>query len=256
VSAFSFPGPVEIIAHRGYSARAPENTLGALESGLDAGADAVEFDLHPAADGTPVLMHDDTLDRTTDGSGLVSQRTVQELGQLDAGSWFGAEWTGESVPLLATVMTALHGRCRRVYAEVKRSGEAEDLDRVVEAVQAARMFPNTVFISMDWDALDGIRQLSGEANIGYIVDSPRRVGEAIDRAEGDVGALLDFKAAILLDDPTVAHHCTNRGIELACWTVNDTERAKALLDLGVPRITTNEVAALVAWKTTLPQETP
>jgi glycerophosphoryl diester phosphodiesterase len=253
---FSFAGPVEIIAHRGFSARAPENTWAAIESGLEADADAVEFDLHPASDGTPVIMHDDTVNRTTDGRGRVSSHTAEELSGLDAGSWFGSAFAGEPVPLLTTVMHALSGRCNRVYAEVKRSRDARDLERVVEAVEEASMLEATVFISMDWDALDRIRDLSDATAVGYIVDKPRRIAEAVQRAEGDPAALLDFDAKILLGDPVVAYDCTDRGIELACWTVNDTRDAQSLFQMGVPRITTNEVATLVAWKTTLTLEEP
>jgi glycerophosphoryl diester phosphodiesterase len=251
---FRVPDPVEIIAHRGFSARAPENTWAAIEAGLEVGTDAVEFDIHPASDGTPVLMHDDTVNRTTDGRGRVSAHTVEELGGLDAGSWFGSAFAGEPVPLLTAVMRALDGRCDRVYAEVKRSRDARDLERVVEAVEEANMLEATIFISMDWDALDRIRGHSDGAAIGYIVDKPRRIAAAVQRAEGDPAALLDFDARILLGDPVVAHECTERGIELACWTVNDTRDAQSLFEMGVPRITTNEVTAMVAWKTTLTSE--
>jgi glycerophosphoryl diester phosphodiesterase len=79
---------IEIIAHRGYSGRAPENTLAALEAAVAAGADAVEFDLHTAACGTPVLFHDGMLSRTTNGVGPVRRRTLEQLKTLDAGKWF------------------------------------------------------------------------------------------------------------------------------------------------------------------------
>ena len=78
----------EIIAHRGYSAVAPENTLAAVERALEAGADAVEWDVHVAACGTPVLIHDASLGRTTNGFGPVRRRSLSQLQALDAGSWF------------------------------------------------------------------------------------------------------------------------------------------------------------------------
>ncbi len=78
-----------MIAHRGFSSRAPENTIAAFDLAIDAGFDNIELDVHLSADGVPVVIHDDALDRTTDGSGQVSSLTLPELRALDAGAWFG-----------------------------------------------------------------------------------------------------------------------------------------------------------------------
>ena len=109
----------------------------------------------------------------------------------------------------------------------------------------------TVFISMDWDALVTIREAVPEARIGYIVERPRRADEALERAKDDALALVDFDARILLAMPRLADRARALGVPLAAWTVNTTGIATRLLELGVPRITTNEVADLVAWKRTL-----
>ena len=242
---FGFDGAAEIIAHRGFSARAPENTLAALELGIDAGADAVEFDLHSTEDGVPVLLHDSTLDRTTDGSGPVHRRT------LDAGSWFDPAFAGEPVPTLASVLTAVGGRVARIYAEVKRDPRPEDVARLTGLVVDAGLLDRTVFISMDWNALDGVRRIAPEALVGYIVEKRGRAADAIERAAGDDHALLDFDARILLKHPTLATRARAARIPLATWTVDSLEDASRLLDMGVPRITTNRVADLVAWKEAL-----
>ncbi len=248
---FSIDGPVEIIAHRGYSARAPENTLIALKLGLIAGADALEFDLHTAKDGTPVLMHDETLDRTTDSTGPVASRLPAALRTMDAGRWFEPVFAAEPVPTLAEAFEGVAARSRRLYPEVKRTGRPEDLFEVVRVAKAADAFDHSVFISMDWTALDTIREADARAAIGYIVEDARRAAGAIERATGDARALIDFDARILQADPSLAATCRDQGIELACWTVNSVPQAQELLDLGVPRITTNEVSALAAWKRAL-----
>jgi glycerophosphoryl diester phosphodiesterase len=253
---FGFPGPVEIIAHRGFSARAPENTWAALDAGLSAGADAVEFDLHPASDGTPYLLHDETLDRTTSGTGPVHLHTPAELDTLDAGSWFDPAFVGEPIPSLASVMTSLRGRVGRIYAEVKRTRPGDDMSSVVEAVQKAGLFEHIVFISMDWGALDQIRSLQPGARIGYIVEARSRVDEARERAKDDSDAMLDFDARVLLGDPRIAERCREVDIALACWTVNARSVAQSMLDMGVPRITTNEVADLLEWKESLKPTSP
>lgn len=245
---FAFAGRAEIIAHRGFSASAPENTLVALEAGIEAGADAVEFDLHSTEDGIPVLLHDSTLDRTTDGSGPVHRRTFDEISGLDAGGWFDPAFAGEPVPSLESVLTATGDRVARFYAEIKRDPRPEDVARITGVVVDAGLLERTVFISMDWEALDGVRRVAHTARIGYIVEKRRRTADAIERATADEHALLDFDARILLKHPELAARARDAGIELATWTVDSTEDASRLLAMGVPRITTNRVADLVAWK--------
>ncbi|MGQ0571848.1 MAG: glycerophosphodiester phosphodiesterase [Armatimonadota bacterium] len=106
-----------VIAHRGASGEAPENTLAAYRRALDLGVDAVELDVHLSADGEPVVIHDPLLDRTTDGHGLVKDHTAEALHRLDAGGWFGARFTGERIPLLAEALDLL--RPVRVLIEIK-----------------------------------------------------------------------------------------------------------------------------------------
>ena len=88
-----------IVAHRGNSSVAPENTLAAIQSAIDVGADMVEIDVYPTKDGEIVLLHDGTLDRTTNGTGSVSNYTLAELKELDAGSWKSLRYRGEKIPL-------------------------------------------------------------------------------------------------------------------------------------------------------------
>lgn len=248
---FAFDGPVEIIAHRGFSARAPENTLASMRLALEHGADAVEFDLHLTKDGVPVLLHDDTLNRTTDRRGRVDALTRDDLVGVDAGSWFDDAFAAEPVPTLAGALSLVGGRTSRVYAEVKDTGAPEDAHRIVDVVRAAGLLDDTVFISMDWVALDRIRERASGARIGYIVEKGSRTEEAVARARGDLLALIDFDARILMRDPSRAARAYDAGIALAAWTVDRVEVAERLRSIGVPRITTNQVEALVAWKGTL-----
>jgi glycerophosphoryl diester phosphodiesterase len=242
---------VEIIAHRGYSARAPENTVVAMELALDAGADALEFDLHTSKDGTAMLFHDATLDRTTDGVGPISAWSDERLAALDAGAWFDAAFSGEPIPTLAQALERVGPRVGRLYAEVKGYNEPEELQRMVETVTAAGCRESTVFISMDWSALERIRATDSGIAIGYIVERSERAAEATARATGDPAALLDFNAEVLLDDPSLARSARDRGIELASWTVDAPGVAARLLRIGVRGITTNEVGVLMEWKATL-----
>ena len=250
-SPFFVAGAVEIIAHRGFSAEAPENTIVALEAGIEAGADAVEFDLHTAGDGTPVLLHDETLRRTTDGRGKVTDCSAEELAALDAGSWFDRRFVGEPVPTLADALEVVKRGGVRSYPEIKGARRPEDLDGVVTQVREAGLLGSTVFISMDWEALERMRAVEPDSLIGYIVEKRSRAESALARARGDSGALLDFDARILLRDPGWAELARSAGVPMATWTVDSVDDATTLLEMGVRRITTNQVRRLVRWKTAL-----
>jgi len=238
---------VEIIAHRGYSAQAPENTLAALDAAFAAGAQAVEFDVHTAACGTPVLFHDTRLSRTTNGVGPLKRRTFRQLAGLDAGSWFSPDFQGEPVPSFAQALEHCKGRIGRVYAEVKGFRELEDVDRMVEQVRDADMLEEVVFIAMNWTLLDRMRTGEPGLKIGYIVEDAERSDEALERAADDPLAMLDYRASILLEDPARVEQAQAAGVALAVWTVDDPEEAERLHALGIRRFTTNEVERLLSW---------
>jgi len=240
-------GDIEVIGHRGYSARAPENTLLAMERAIAVGADAVEWDVHVAACGTPVLIHDQDLPRTSSGTGLVRDHTLEELRALDAGRWFGTEFAGERIPSLADALARVRGRIGRVYTEVKGYRGPAELDRILAVVTDARV-PGHVFISLDWDCLDHLGRRDPAVAIGYIVDDHERFDEALARATGDGRALLDLDRRLVLERPSLGRRARDRGIPLAVWTVNDPAEADRLRAAEVTRFTTDEVEALIAWR--------
>lgn len=237
----------EIIAHRGFSAQAPENTLAALEAAVTAGADAVEFDIQTGLGGAAVLFHDETLDRTTDGTGPVAERTLDQLKALDAGRWFGPDFAGERVPSLAEAFAHLGTRVPRIYAEVKGHREPADIDGMVRVADAAGVLDRTVFIAIGWAVLERIRSFRQDVTIGYIVTEAHQVDEALERAAGDPRALVDLDARIVLADPSVARQAREAGVDTAVWTVDDAAEAERLRSLGIRRITTNQVGTLLEW---------
>lgn len=243
---------VEIIAHRGFSARAPENTLSALEAAVKAGADAVEFDVSTAACGTPVLFHDPMLSRTTNGVGPLRRRTLEQLKALDAGKWFSPEFAGERIPSFEEALAALKGRTGRIYAEVKGFRELEDTDRMVRLARDAGMLGEVVFISMNWTLLDRMRSQEAGLAIGYVVDEEAELKDAALRASGDAAAMVHVRADLLAAAPTLLARLREQGTEVAVWTVDDPADAARFHSMGVGRITTNRVDALVAWKAGLP----
>jgi len=245
------PSPIEIIAHRGYSAVAPENTMSAIDAAVRAGADAVEFDLHTAACGTPVLFHDPMLSRTTNGVGPLRRRTLEQLKTLDAGKWFGPSFAGERIPSFQEVLTKMRGTVGRLYAEVKGFRELEDLDRMVRLVRDAEAQDQVTFIAFNWTLLDRMRSQLPALSIGYLVEEETAVGEGLERARGDGAAILDIRADLILADPSIASRAGAQGTPLAVWTVDEPPQAASLLALGVRRFTTNQVERLLAWRASL-----
>ena len=248
---FSLSGAVEIIAHRGFSARAPENTIAALTLALEEGATAVEFDLRTSGDGNPVLMHDKTLSRTTNGIGKVEELSLGELTKLDAGSWFNSTFEGERVPSLAEALECLKVQVKTIFAELKGESTTQNLRNVVSITRAAGLLDKTVFIAKDWSLLDELRRHAPEALVGPIVERREQTHEAFTRVTNDPRALLDFDARILLKDPDIARYAKRNGVEIAVWTVDNIGDADVLLEFGVRRITTNQVGRMLAWANTL-----
>lgn len=127
--------PPITIAHRGLSAQAPENTLSAIRLALEAEVDMIEFDLHMSRDQVPVVIHDPTLERTTNGTGQVKDMSLFELRKLDAGAWFGDAYLGERIPTLTEVMAMVQGKTK-LLIELKWDDEDEIYPGLVDSVLA------------------------------------------------------------------------------------------------------------------------
>nr|WP_319387183.1 glycerophosphodiester phosphodiesterase family protein [uncultured Roseibium sp.] len=117
-----------IVCHRGACRHAPENTFASLEKAIELGAEVVEFDVRPSKDGVLYVLHDETLERTTNGSGRLSEFSAAELDRLDAGTWFSPEFAGERIPRLDAFLDACRGRIG-TYVEIKEGdpGEVRDM---------------------------------------------------------------------------------------------------------------------------------
>ena len=166
------PGSLEyplVIAHRGGSDLAPENTIAAFRKTMGVGADGVEMDVRLTKDKEVVVLHDRRLDRTTNGRGLVGTNTFQEIKALDAGSWFGPGYKGEKVPALAEVFEALPGNYL-VYIELKVRGTGvwSLASRVVKVIRAHHRWDSTMVASFNPIAVAVVRVLEPRIARGYI----------------------------------------------------------------------------------------
>jgi glycerophosphoryl diester phosphodiesterase len=228
-------GPL-IIGHRGAMGYAPENTIASYELAIRQGVEMVECDVHLSKDGVPVVLHDHSLERTTNGTGLVREHTIDELKRLDAGSWKGAEFTGERLPTLDELLAWCSSRVA-LSIEVK-NGPAfyEGIEeRVVELVRKHGMLDRANVISFDHLAIKRIRELEPRLSAGVLfaarfVDAP-----AVARA-ADADVILPAYYFATRDVIEQAHA---GGLAVSVWTVNDPDLARHLAEIGVDAIATN-----------------
>jgi glycerophosphoryl diester phosphodiesterase len=225
--------PLLVIAHRGASGTCPENTLVAFRRAAELGAHMVELDVQLTRDGEVVVMHDWTLDRTTDGCGPVRERTAGEIGCLDAGAWFGPIFRGERVPTLAEVLSTI---ALPVNVELKPAG-ADGLEaRALAVVEGTGACGRVVFSSFSPVALGSLRRRSAGARVAVLwEDAP--FAEAIELA-GRVGATALHVRKDVVTPETVARARAAR-LPIRAWTVNDPDESARLAALGVEGIFTD-----------------
>ena len=170
------PNPL-IMAHRGHSSHYPENTLAAFRAAIAAGAHMVELDVNLSQDRRLIVIHDESVDRTTDGGGSVQAQTAVQLSRLDAGSWFDPKFAGEKIPTLEQVLEALKGRIG-VNIEIKPEafeahGPQDAVERQVwERVRAMGMQDDVLVSSFEWRALERLRNLDFGIALGLLSDMP------------------------------------------------------------------------------------
>jgi len=159
-----------IIADRGASADAPEHTIAAFELALDQGADGIALDVHLTRDGQPVVIHDFTLERTTDGAGAIAAHTMREMKRLDAGAWRSRRFQGQRVQTLQEILERFRDRTR-FWIEIRGGSDVypEIEERVVSMVEIYEAVDQTLIQSMDVEALTLIRTLNRHIELGAIV---------------------------------------------------------------------------------------
>ncbi|MCD9023134.1 glycerophosphodiester phosphodiesterase [Cohnella sp. NL03-T5] len=206
------------VAHRGFSGRAPENTLAAFRMAMSQPfVQWIELDVHLSRDNVPVVIHDGTLKRTTNGQGLVREKTAAELGALDAGSWFHASFASEGVPTLEQVVALTSGRCR---LNVELKGDAADRDllarKVVDVVRSYRLEHDTVITSFHPELLSSVRNYYPAMRTGLIID---------DRPFNLIPMLTVMGASVLSIGygrltPQLLQQSADASIDVMAWTVN------------------------------------
>jgi glycerophosphoryl diester phosphodiesterase len=237
-----------VIAHRGDSAYRPENTFASFTSALEAGAEIIELDVHTTRDGHVVVIHDPTVDRTTNGRGAVADLALAELRALSAGypARFGQSYAGERVPTLAEALAFLRGRAR-ILLEVKRESVTDDAEGGIEArsiaeVRRADMARDVVILSFDRRALERCRALAPEITRGHLFHGAR-ADEVVEGARA-AGCDLVLPEKGMLSDELVAR-TRDQGLRLASWVVDDPEELRRLARFDLYGVGTNRPGVLL-----------
>ena len=228
------------IAHRGASGHAPANTLTAFALAADMGADGIELDVHLSRDGEVVVIHDATVDATTDGRGRVGEMSLVELRRLDAGSWFGARFAGERIPLLSEVFETV-GHRLLVNVEIKvapghhpMAQEAE----VVRLIEDCGMLERVIVSSFSPRSLWRVRALAPHIPLGLLHSKPEPAFlPALLRVLGlDYAALHPRYSQV---DARYVARARRWGKRVHAWTVDEAGSMARLRALGVDGIITN-----------------
>ncbi len=231
--------PVLVIAHRGFSGTAPENTLAAFQKAIEIGSDLVELDVHLSMDKEVVVIHDPTLQRTTTGAGKVIDFTLEELKRFDAGVKFSSKFAGERIPSLQEVLNLVRGKVG-VNIEIKggflEPQAIQDLaDQVLKEVEKAGMLGQALFSSFHPLALHRIRKKNPSAQLAMLFHQPWNSLEEITR--GEVYSTLNLRSIYLSREKIALLKIHN--IRVNVYTVNSEKEMRQFLSWGIDGIITN-----------------
>src|ERR1700720_4762619 len=231
-----------VIAHRGASGNAPENTLAAFKKAVALGAPFIETDLQLSRDAHFVAIHDATVNRTTNGQGAVHDMKLAELRRLDAGSWFGSEFAGERIPTLEEILEFSKKHDVVFYLELKRSGSWGGEHALIASLRESGEIPRSVVISFDAEILDALRKIEPTLMTGFLYD--RQIEKPVERAI-EIGARQLAVRGDLVT-PALLAAARKKDLQVVCWTVNHPAHMRMLIDAGVDGIMSDYPDLLVA----------
>ncbi|HDL19261.1 MAG TPA: glycerophosphodiester phosphodiesterase [Bacteroidetes bacterium] len=238
-------GKPQITAHRGASGLAPENTLSAIRLAIEIGADFAEIDVQESADGGIFLLHDASIDRTTDKKGIIWELTSADLRAADAGSWYSPWFANEPVPDLSTVIDSMSGMIK-LNIELKTNGHQIKLaERVVAIIEEKKFIDQCIVTSFDREEISKVKELNPGIKTGLIFSKIPK--ENIWTAAYD---LFSVHKKLVSDDFMKDAH--QFGKEVHVWTVNKEKEMRKMIGYGVDNIITNypgkTFQVLKTWK--------
>jgi glycerophosphoryl diester phosphodiesterase len=246
------PGaPLRVWAHRGGSSAAPENTAASDEVARRAGVEWIENDVQPTKDGVPVVLHDATVDRTTDGTGAIRSLTAAQVAELDAGSWFAPGYAGLRVPTLASQLDGFKARGGNMLLEVKGAHPRESVARIVDEIHRRGMSHRVFVQSFEPQHLRWVRELAPALPLGLLRTTldPDPLAIAKDL---ELSAYNPSEAAFRTR-PGIVAELHAAGVAVNIWTVDNPTSWNTLERAGVDGIITNRPAELAGWNAAFAQ---
>ena len=228
-----------VIAHRGASAYAPENTLSAFKLAIEMRAEMIELDVAFSKDGVPVVIHDETLDRTTSGKGLVVNHTLAELKKMDTGSWFGAKFKGEPFPTLEEVLILTRGKIA-VNIEIKHEAVTDEakggiVDKALSIVKSVGVQDQVIFSSFDYRVMEHLNKLAPAMPKAILYEKSQSDDELpsqlVEKYKVDA-----FNCSYKQLSDEWLKNLKNHDIPFMVYTVNDDERMRELVEKGAAGI--------------------
>ncbi|MBM4331722.1 MAG: glycerophosphodiester phosphodiesterase [Deltaproteobacteria bacterium] len=237
--------PVMVIAHRGFSGEAPENTLAAFQKAIEVGSDMLELDVHLSKDKEVVVIHDETLERTTNGQGRVADLTLKELKKLDAGFRFAPQFSGERIPALKEILELARGRLP-VNIEIKNPSHSqysitELTDRALLEVKKAGMLPEVIFSSFDPVALERIKEREPGARVALLCHRDWILLQEV--TLGKPYSVLNLRRNFLTREKIAKIH--QEGMKVNVYTVDSEEEMEQFIGWGIDGIITNQPDRLI-----------
>jgi glycerophosphoryl diester phosphodiesterase len=221
-----------VIAHRGASRAAPENTLSAMKKAIEFGADYAECDVFQTKDGEIVLFHDEEMERTTGKEGMIWDYTLAELKGLEVGSWFKEEFRGEPIPTLREVIKLVKGKIK-LNIEVKISGNDPNIvQKVVDIIRSENFSQECMVTSFEKPVIEKVKEIAPEVITGFIFDEEHPP----DIFKGNWEYVCSKRNIV---DEAFVQKAKQKGKRLNVWTVNYPAEMKKFIDLGVDGIITD-----------------
>ncbi|MFD0695039.1 glycerophosphodiester phosphodiesterase [Paenibacillus sp. GCM10027628] len=228
-----------IIAHRGASGYAPENTMAAFQLAMKLGSDGIELDLQQTKDGHIVICHDEELTRTTNGIGLIKDCTLDELRQLDAGSWYGPSFSEERMPTLEEFMALVSDTKLVINLEIKNIPfYYEGIEKkIVSAIEKFDMFDRVIVSSFDHYALWKTASIHPDVKLGVLFAT--RLIEPWSYVVGLPFSAYSLHPDFSFVDVDYIHHCHEYGYKVYPYTVNSRHWYEKMLESGLDGVITN-----------------
>ncbi|SEC74402.1 glycerophosphodiester phosphodiesterase [Paenibacillus sp. GP183] len=230
-----------IIGHRGAKGEAPENTLASFQMALLQEAQGIELDVHLTKNGDIAVCHDETIDRTTDGSGFIHEMTTSEMKSFDAGSWFSSSFQGQQIPLLGEVFDLVPDSIM-INVEIKASYDGKMEERLLDFLRERERLENVVISSFDHKCVRRVKQLEPDAKVGLLYST-----NLIDHAEYAkmVGVeIYSLHPHYQSFDKADVDKAIAAELAVYCFTVNHIEDMRNMIRCGVSGIITDFPARL------------